>query len=288
MIPALVLTAGLATRLRPLSHLRAKAALPVAGVPMIGRILRWLAAAGVRSTVLNLHHLPHTIAEVVGDGTEFGLAVRYSWEPAVLGSAGGPRRALEFLAAPEFLIVNGDTLTDVDLPALVSAHEQSGALVTMALTPNTAPEKYGGMLMEPDGRITGVVLKGDRTPSFHFVGVQVASARAFAALPDHVRDETVRRLYPEIIVRQPGAIRGFVTHAEFCDIGTPRDYLEASLAFAARESYPMPGSNILWENARIEDGAHVERCILTAGVTVPAGARLSNVIVQEGMVTTPL
>ena len=68
MIPALVLTAGLATRLRPLSHIRAKAALPVAGRPLIERIAAQLAAAGIRDLVLNLHHLPQTITSVTGDG----------------------------------------------------------------------------------------------------------------------------------------------------------------------------------------------------------------------------
>jgi NDP-sugar pyrophosphorylase family protein len=88
MIPALVLTAGLATRLRSLSCVRAKAAVPVAGEPLVRRILRQLRAADVRDAVLNLHHLPHTITRVVGDGSDLGIRVRYSWEVPVLGSAG--------------------------------------------------------------------------------------------------------------------------------------------------------------------------------------------------------
>ena len=92
MIPALVLTAGLATRLRPLSLVRAKAALPVAGEALARRVLRWLAGAGVTDAVLNLHHLPHTLTAIVGDGSDLDLRVRYSWEMPVLGSAGGPRR----------------------------------------------------------------------------------------------------------------------------------------------------------------------------------------------------
>src|ERR1041385_7127158 len=119
MIPALVLTAGLATRLRPLSFVRAKAALPVAGLPLVQRILRWLTSHGAHDTVLNLHPLPHTITAIVGNGATEGVRVRYSWEPIVLGSAGGPRRALPLLSSSTFLIVNGDTLTNVDVAALV-------------------------------------------------------------------------------------------------------------------------------------------------------------------------
>ena len=129
MIPALVLTAGLATRLRPLSLLRAKAVLPVAGVPLVRRILRELHAAGVDDIVLNLHHLPETVARAVGDGSADGVRVRYSWEVPLLGSGGGPRRAVPILGRSPFLVVNGDTLTDVSIAALVADHEDNVAVV---------------------------------------------------------------------------------------------------------------------------------------------------------------
>ena len=86
MPPALVLTAGLGTRLRPLTLVRAKPAVPIAGEPLVRRIIRWLRATGVSDLVLNLHHLPETIASVVGDGTDLDVRVRYSWEqPAGTG-----------------------------------------------------------------------------------------------------------------------------------------------------------------------------------------------------------
>src|SRR5262245_11793836 len=95
---ALVLTAGLGTRLRPLTDVRAKPAVPVAGVPIVTRILRWLAGQHVTEIALNLHHLPQTLSARVGDGSDLGLHVRYSWEqPEALGSAGGPRRALPIM-----------------------------------------------------------------------------------------------------------------------------------------------------------------------------------------------
>jgi NDP-sugar pyrophosphorylase family protein len=152
--PALVLTAGLATRLRPLSNVRAKAALPVAGTPLVVRILEWLRAAGVTRVVLNLHHRPETVTAAVGDGSRWGMTVRYSWEREVLGSAGGPRRALPLLDAERFLIVNGDTLTDCDLPRVVGRHLATRALVTMALVPGDVA-RYGGAVVDASGYITG-------------------------------------------------------------------------------------------------------------------------------------
>src|SRR5882672_752317 len=130
MASALVLTAGFGTRLLPLSLVRAKPAVPIAGQPLVGRIIRWLAGQDVRHLVLNLHHLPETITSQVGDGAEFGTTVRYSWEDPILGSAGGPRKALPLLPGDNFFIINGDTLTEVDLDALAKSHRESGALVT--------------------------------------------------------------------------------------------------------------------------------------------------------------
>ena len=119
-----MLTAGLATRLRPLSFVRAKAALPIGDRAIVQRILQWLAGYGVTAAVLNLHHLPHTITRIVGDGTDEHVRIRYSWEMPVLGSAGGPRRALPLLDGSTFLIVNGDTLTNVNVSDLVDAHRK--------------------------------------------------------------------------------------------------------------------------------------------------------------------
>src|SRR5688572_12152714 len=103
MAPALLLTAGLGTRLRPLTFTRAKPAVPIAGVPLVRRIVEWLTTYGVTDLVMNLHYLPATITGVVGDGSDLGATVRYSWEqPQVLGSAGGPKRALRILGQEPF------------------------------------------------------------------------------------------------------------------------------------------------------------------------------------------
>lgn len=280
MIPALVLAAGLATRLRPLSRVRAKAALPVAGRTLVERTITWLRGAGIHDVVINLHHLPHTITRIVGDAAQLGVRVRYSWETLVLGSGGGPRHALSLLDAPQFLVVNGDTLTDADPAALISAHERSGALVTMAVVPNTAPERYGGVAIDGQGAVTGFTRKGSKERSFHFVGVQAARAEAFAGLRDHTPYESVGALYPELMRAHPGSVRAHVCEAAFLDIGTPADYIETSLTLARREGRSHEGDSILWDDVRIEPGARLRRCIVTDGVRVPAGADWENMTVR--------
>ena len=285
MIPALVLTAGLGTRLQPLSFVRAKGALPLGGEPLARRILRWLGRAGVCDAVLNLHHLPHTLTRAIGDGGDIGVHVRYSWEAPVLGSAGGPRRALPLLAgtpdgvpSESFLIVNGDTLTDVNLAALVADHHSSGALVTMAVVPNTEPEKYSGIAADAEGRFTGFVPRGSPQPSFHFIGVQVAVPRAFASVPAGTPHE-VRALYPALAAAQPGSIRLFRTAADFLDIGTPADYLHTALTLADRDGLPYAGAN-----SRVDFSARVERSVLWDDVVVEAGAMLRECVVADGVV----
>jgi NDP-sugar pyrophosphorylase family protein len=288
MIPALVLTAGLATRLRPLSFVRAKAALPIGDRAIVQRILQWLSGHGVNDAVLNLHHLPHTITRIVGDGAAEGVRVRYSWEMPVLGSAGGPRRALPLLASPTFLIVNGDTLTNVDVVGLVDAHRRSGALVTMAVIPNLEPAKYGGVVAGNRGVVTGFTTAGSTARSFHFIGVQVVEGAAFASLPDNMPAESVRDLYPRLIAARADSIRAFITESEFFDIGTPRDYFDTCIRFQTREPdgsrFPAAGSRleecIVWDDVQIDPGTRLRRCIVTDGVRVPAGS-WENIIIRR-------
>jgi len=282
-----VLTAGLGTRLRPLTDVRAKPAIPVAGEPMIRRIIRWLVSRGVTDLVLNLHHLPHTLTAVVGDGGDLGARVGYSWEqPQVLGSGGGPRLALPLIAADTFFIINGDTLTDVDLGAIADAHARSGALVTLALVPNEEYDRYGGVLLDEERRVTGFVRRGPSAKgSYHFIGVQVAHASVFAPLVPGVPASSIGGLYDAVMAANPSAVRGVVCAAEFFDVGTVEDYRRTSQAFAHREgragstvglrSRIHPSArvvdSILWDDVEVGADAVIEECIVTDGASVAAG-----------------
>ena len=283
-LPVLILTAGLATRLQPLSSVRAKAALPVAGQPLISRILKWLHDAGVRRVVLNLHHRPESITAIVGDGSQFDLHVRYSWEPQVLGSAGGPARAMPLLESDRFLIVNGDTLTNVDLPALAAQHIDTNALVTMAVV--DGDPRYNGVIADESGIVRGF---GKQPGAFHFIGVQVVNASAFAGVSPEVKSETVHGIYPGLIASRPGAVRIFHTTEEFHDIGSPQDYLQTALKFSTRESRPVDrgrdavvaptarlSNTVLWDRVEVGAGARLTNCVVADDVHVPDGAEHAN------------
>jgi len=233
---ALVLAAGLGTRLRPLTLERAKPAMPVAGDPLIRRIVRWLAVQGVEDIVVNLHHLPQTITTVLGDGSDLGARVRYSWEqPEILGSAGGPRLALDIVGERTFLIVNGDTLTDLRIAPLVEAHRASGALVTMTLTPNRRPDVFGGVRLDGD-RVVGFVPRGPSAKgSYHFFSTQVVESEIFRGIEPGMAASTIGGIYDRLIVDQPGSIRGFVTDARYWHIETMDEYEQTSAAIDALE-----------------------------------------------------
>jgi NDP-sugar pyrophosphorylase family protein len=233
------------------------------------------------------------------------MRVRYSWEVPVLGSAGGPKRALPLLSNPEpgvpspgsrvpdrgtFLIVNGDTLTDVNLAAVVDDHRRSGALVTMAVVPNTEPEKYSGVRVTPDGEFAGWVPRAALEPSYHFIGVQVAEAAAFDSVAAGIPSE-VRTLYSALIAAQPGSVRAFRTRAAFFDIGTPSDYLNTSLTLATREAIDTVANaqvsptarverSLLWDDVIVEDGAMLRECVVTDGVRVPADTSWHGVTIR--------
>lgn len=250
--------------------------------------------------MLNLHYLPETITVCVGDGTDLGLRVRYSFESPVLGSAGGPRKALSLLPDEDFFIINGDTLTSVDLHALAAAHRQSGALVTIAVMPNRWPDRYGGLVVDATGRFHSTVPRGSSVRSYHVVGVQMAHPSAFARLPLDEPAESIGGLYRSLVKENLGAVRAFLCEADFWDVGTPADYLQASRSIGEREGRPLPHvgrrsvvdptarlvDSVLWDAVAIGAGAALDGCIVTDGVSIPAGARFQHcaIIQREGAI----
>ena len=286
---------------------------------MIRRIIGWLVSRGVTELVLNLHHRPETITAVVGDGSDLGASVRYSWEqPTVLGSAGGPRLALPLIGVDPFFIINGDTLTDVDLAGLAEAHARSGALVTLALVPNRAFDRYGGVVLDDEQRVTGFVGRGPSAEgSYHYIGAQVAHADAFAAIRAGEVARSIGGIYDTLMANGSASLRGFVSEAEFWDVGTVADYWQTSRAFAERSAAGGMGTGallsqwscrpgrwridpsarvtdtILWDDVEVGARAVIEECILTDGVRVPPDAAYRRAVIQHrhdhgDMIVSPL
>jgi mannose-1-phosphate guanylyltransferase len=151
---AMVLAAGLGTRLRPLTYDRPKPMVPVLNRPVMEHILRLLAKHGFGEVIANLHWFPEQITERFGDGSELGVALTYSREEALLGTSGGVRNVADFLG-DDFLIISGDALTDLDLTAMREFHEGHGGIATLATKRVTDTTQFGVAITDSEGRIGG-------------------------------------------------------------------------------------------------------------------------------------
>jgi mannose-1-phosphate guanylyltransferase/mannose-1-phosphate guanylyltransferase/phosphomannomutase len=157
---AMILAAGLGTRLRPITYAIPKPMAPVLNRPVMEHIVRLLAGHGFAEAIANLHWFPETIEGHFGDGSGFGLELSYSHEEQLLGTAGGVRNAAGFLG-DSFLVISGDALTDVDLGAMREFHESHDGVATLATKPVADTTQFGVAITGADGRIQGFQEKPD-------------------------------------------------------------------------------------------------------------------------------
>ena len=151
---AMVLAAGLGTRLRPITFDMPKPMVPVLNRPVMEHILRLLGRHGFEQTIANLHWFPDLIRDHFGDGSAQGVALSYSYEDQLLGTSGGVRKAADFLG-DSFLVISGDALTDIDLAAMRADHESHDGIATLATKRVDDTTQFGVAITDSDGRIGG-------------------------------------------------------------------------------------------------------------------------------------
>src|SRR3954470_21759639 len=144
---AVILVGGEGTRLRPLTSTVPKPVVPLVDRPFMAYMLEWLSSHGVTDVVLLMGYLSTAVRNVLGDGSAWGLDIKYVEEPDPRGTAGALKYA-ESLLEERFLMLNGDVLTDIDLTAQLAQHEASGATGTLALVPVEDPSAYGLVRLE--------------------------------------------------------------------------------------------------------------------------------------------
>jgi mannose-1-phosphate guanylyltransferase len=157
---AMIMAAGLGTRLRPITYEMPKPMVPVLNRPVMEHILELLARHGLTEVNANLHWFPELIRGRFGDGSRLGIELRYSEEEALLGTAGGVRNAADFLG-DEFLVISGDALTDVDLAAMREFHQSHGAIATLATKRVSDTSQFGVVITDSEGRVQGFQEKPD-------------------------------------------------------------------------------------------------------------------------------
>lgn len=225
---AMILCAGLGTRLRPLTERWPKPALPFLGQPLFRYHLAVLKAAGVTAVGINTHHLPETMTAVARAECErAGLPLHAVHEPVIQGTGGGIRGLYDFLAGDDFIVFNGDILFPVDLRPVVAAHRASGAAATMVLLPMPENEKYAAVELDAGHRVRRIASfgpGGEGLTPWHFTGVHVMSPRVFDFMTPSGPEDINRDVYVRMM--QAGlSIHGEPVRAYWSDLGTPSRYL---------------------------------------------------------------
>jgi NDP-sugar pyrophosphorylase family protein len=225
----MILAAGFGTRLRPLTNTIPKPLLPVAGRPLVLWNLLLLRQHGVREVVLNLHHLGHLIEKELGDGSRWGMRVTYSPEPVILGTGGGLKQAEPLFKGEAFLVMNGDTLLDLDVGALIRFHHERRALATMVVRDDPDVDAWGALELDHDHAIARINGQGrpPAGPSIKrmFAGVHVMHPRLLA---DVAAGKVSSIIDPYVRAIQRGEpVVGFTMRGYWSDVGTPERYAQA-------------------------------------------------------------
>jgi mannose-1-phosphate guanylyltransferase len=228
---AMILAAGLGTRMRPLTDHCPKPLLPLLLQPMLDHILAQLPRHGIHDVIINLHYHADQLARWLGDGRRWGVHLSLSFEPEILGTAGALKRLEPLLRDAPFFVLNADVLIDVDLQALWHWHCQHQALVTMVLRPDPAARSYGAVLVDTDNRVRlingrparRVLATGQETM---FACVQVVDPQVLERIPPDCFSMTTSDVYPALIECHE-AVYGYRYTGYWMDIGTPERYLQA-------------------------------------------------------------
>src|SRR5882724_1656681 len=150
---AMILAAGLGTRLYPLTCDRTKPAVPFLNKPIAAFSVEYLKQHGITDIVVNLHHQPDSVRQALGDGSEFGVKITYSYEPEILGTAGGLDKVRDFLSDDDFVVINGKLITDINLTEAIENHRKRQAIGTMVLRRNIKRERYSIVDVDDNGDI---------------------------------------------------------------------------------------------------------------------------------------
>ncbi len=225
----MILAAGLGTRLRPLTNTIPKPLLPIAGTPLIVWNLLLLKRHGFHQVVINLHYLGPMIEQALGDGSKFGMRIIYSHEPIILGTGGGIKKAEPYFSGEPVLILNADTLVELDLEALRDFHRSRGAAATLALREDQDAERWGLVEVGEQDRILRITGRGVREATTiaqrMFAGIHILHPRLLQQVPKGVVSSIIDPYVAAIERGEP--VLGYDLHGYWSDIGTTERYTQA-------------------------------------------------------------
>lgn len=280
---AMIMAAGLGTRLYPLTGSMAKPMVPILNRPVMEHMLNLVRRHGVREVAANLHHHPDMIRTYFGDGSAFGVDLRFNLEEELLGTAGGVGALRDFFSGGTFVVVSGDGLTDIDITAFVTAHRARGGIATMAVKEVADPSHYGVVVADADGRITGFQEKPPAAEALSHscnCGIYAFEPAIFDHVPAGCFCDWAKDVFPALLADDIPFFR-WEMRGYWSDVGNIDQYRMGNFdALLGRVALDVPGREIspgVWvgEGTVIEDGVRLEPPILIGvGGVVEADARL--------------
>jgi mannose-1-phosphate guanylyltransferase len=277
-VKAVVLVGGEGTRLQPLTFTTPKQMLPVAGRPMIERVVGHLARYGIDQVVLSLGYRPAAFLTAYPDHHCAGVELLYAVEPEPLDTAGAIGFAARFAGIDEtFVVVNGDVITGLDVGALIAFHRQHQAEATIALTPVVDPSRYGVVCTDADGRVSAFIEKppaADAPTNLINAGTYVLEPSVLERVPEGRRVSIERETFPALV--EGGRLYALASDADWIDAGTPATYLSVSLAMAESE-----GGGVATD-ARVHPSAQVVDSVIEAGAVIGENAVVRGSVIFSG------
>ncbi len=260
---AMVMAAGAGTRLHPLTFSVPKPLVPIANRPVLEYTIENLRRHGITDVVLNLHNHPQMIRNHFKDGSRWGVRIQYSFEPQLLGTAGGVKKVSSLLKGDTFLIMSGDGLTDIDLTELVAFHRQRRAIGTLALKNVDSRFEYGVTLTGAQGRVTRFIEKPTWSDVFSSqvnTGIYVFEPSVLAQIPPRKTYDFGKELWPKLL-KNRARIFGQVINAYWCDVGNLSEYRRAQRdVLDGKVRLPFPGRMIrpsIW----VDEGTVIDRSV---------------------------
>jgi mannose-1-phosphate guanylyltransferase len=278
---AILLVGGFGTRLMPLTRNTPKPMLTVAGIPVTEHQLMMAKAAGITQIVLATSYLSEVFTPYFGDGSKWGMSIKYAVEKEPLGTGGAIANAAQLLDTQESIVIlNGDVLSSHDLAEQIRQHEAHDADVTLHLTQVEDARAFGCVPTDSQGRVTAFLEKMDNPITNQInAGCYVFNPRVLSSIPLDTVVSVERETFPKL-VNSGAKVYGYLENAYWLDIGTPKALLKASTDIVLRNGPGLVMSDaVVDSSAVITQGSCVGR-----GSTVGAGTRISGSIVEAGAV----
>lgn len=298
----LILAGGKGTRLRPLTLNVPKPIVPVANRPFLLYQIDLMKSAGVEEIILSLSYQPRKIEDLLKDGADFDVLIRYAVESAPLGTAGAFKNAEQWVEGPT-VVFNGDILTSVDLPAVIENHRKNKSVATIVLTPVKDPAAYGLVETDASGRIRSFIEKPEPdqiTCNTINAGVYILEPSVLERIPANQEFSFEHGLFPALLEKgEP--MYALTSERYWIDIGTPEKYRQAHRDIldgtfqspgiplpAGLSEATIPDSAVVDSVSRIADGVviredvHIESSVIGSNCKIESGARVVDSVLWSG------